>query len=704
MKRINGKSVILMILSCAVSLPMMAQFAGAGTAENPYIISSADDLAKLSSNVSDLDSTYCDRYFKLVADVNLSGDWKPIGSYDRAAHQHAFMGVFDGDGHRVSGVSINDEFASYAGLFGIISGATVKNLVVSDVNVNVLDYAGAAVGAATHKSVIENVIVKSSNIQAERSAAGVVGLLTDKSVVRSCKSEANVSGSINIGGIVGWAERSSEVSCCENFGSVTADKTNVGGVAGRVSNDAVVKASANSGAVNKGQNAGGVVGYADNAQFAQVVNTGSVSSESGYAGGVVGYARRSKVSDAVTASAVYSSANTECAGGIAGYAANRSKFNNALSNSTVSGSKYTGNVIGYKRVAKLSGVYFDKQMTSASSVIGNRKPKEKTDTLAKFTRELIGDGLKPTYGDSLWVYQSANYPTAVSECIEGIAKVASTPIIFENGDQGNVNDVQTEAKMQPVEGYTYTSNGSSVWFSPDGTMQRIGSGIDTIKVVDGEGHVVRTIPLNVTKFDGIRIINEDDCTLAAGTDTTFTQRENLPVGTWASSDAEVATVSETGDIHPIKSGNFMITCTLPNGTSDSRNISVTQIIAQDDTTFAHAQYLAEHVVAHFRFNNISNPSMSKEELEAYNELIDILKEHKDIKLQLVGHTCNIGSNAVNKRVGERRANVVKAKIVKQGVDAQQVSVSSAGKSKPVQSNSTAKGRSANRRVEFKAVQ
>ena len=148
----------------------------------------------------------------------------------------------------------------------------------------------------------------------------------------------------------------------------------------------------------------------------------------------------------------------------------------------------------------------------------------------------------------------------------------------------------------------------------------------------------------------------------------------------------------------------MITCTLPNGTSDSRNISVTQIIAQDDTTFAHAQYLAEHVVAHFRFNNISNPSMSKEELEAYNELIGILKEHKDIKLQLVGHTCNIGSNAVNKRVGERRANVVKAKIVKQGVDAQQVSVSSAGKSKPVQSNSTAKGRSANRRVEFKAVQ
>lgn len=704
MKHFSGKLILLTILSCTLSVSSMAQFAGAGTESNPYIISSADDLKKLSDNVYDQDSTYCDRFFKLVADVNLSGEWRPIGSYDRAAHQHAFMGVFDGDGHTVSGVMVSGEYLSYGGLFGVISGATVKNLVVSNANIKVLDYAGAVVGAATKQSVIENVIVRSSEVQAERSAAGVVGLLTDKSVVKSCRSEANVSGSVNVGGIVGWAERSSEISCCENFGSVEASKNNAGGVVGRASNDAVITASANSGSVSKAQNVGGVVGYSDNAEFNQVVNTGNVTSGSGYAGGVVGYARRSKVSNAVTASAITSAANAGCTGGVAGYAADRTKFNNALSNSNVHGGKFTGNVVGYKRTAKLSGVYFDKQMTSGASVIGNRKAKEETDSFARYTRELTGDNLKPVYGDSLWIYQSADYPTAVSECIEGIARVASTPIIFENGDQGNVNDVQTEAKMQPVEGYTYTSNGSSVWFASDGTMQRIGSGVDTIKVVDSEGHVVRSIPVNVTKFDGIRIINEEDCTLAAGQDTTFTQRKDLPVGTWSTSDEAVASVSETGDIHPIKEGSFIITCMLPNGTSDSRNIAVTGIIVPVDTTFQHAQYLADHVVAHFRFNNALNPQMSKEEREAYDELLEILKNHNDIKLELVGHTCNIGSEAVNKRVGERRANVVKAKIVKQGVDASQVSVSSMGESKPVQSNSTAKGRAANRRVEFKAVQ
>lgn len=53
---------------------------GDGTAESPYLIKTAEQLAKVAKDVYDGDTDYADTYFKITADIDLDGhDWYPIG-------------------------------------------------------------------------------------------------------------------------------------------------------------------------------------------------------------------------------------------------------------------------------------------------------------------------------------------------------------------------------------------------------------------------------------------------------------------------------------------------------------------------------------------------------------------------------------------------------------------------------------------------
>jgi outer membrane protein OmpA-like peptidoglycan-associated protein len=64
-----------------------------------------------------------------------------------------------------------------------------------------------------------------------------------------------------------------------------------------------------------------------------------------------------------------------------------------------------------------------------------------------------------------------------------------------------------------------------------------------------------------------------------------------------------------------------------------------------------------------------------------------------------GHTDNVGSEAHNQTLSEKRALSVKAYLVNAGVDAKRLATQGFGSSHPVASNDTALGRSQNRRVE-----
>lgn len=114
---------------------------GAGTVDDPYKISTGAELAYLAEKVNGGES-YSGNYFKLTSDIRLNADdvptadgeptlWTPIGTYVSRKDNKPFSGTFDGNGHTITGLYINNA-TQYQGLFGNIStGGVVKNLVVA---------------------------------------------------------------------------------------------------------------------------------------------------------------------------------------------------------------------------------------------------------------------------------------------------------------------------------------------------------------------------------------------------------------------------------------------------------------------------------------------------------------------------------------------------------------------------------------------
>ncbi|MFC0215828.1 hypothetical protein ACFFK0_25865 [Paenibacillus chartarius] len=90
---------------------------GKGTEAEPFIITTANDLKNIKSNLYG--------YYKLGKDIDIKYDiWTPIGSFD-----YPFKGGFDGDGHTISGLTISRPQYNDAGFFGFVStDGYIRNL------------------------------------------------------------------------------------------------------------------------------------------------------------------------------------------------------------------------------------------------------------------------------------------------------------------------------------------------------------------------------------------------------------------------------------------------------------------------------------------------------------------------------------------------------------------------------------------------
>ena len=97
----------------------------------------------------------------------------------------------------------------------------------------------------------------------------------------------------------------------------------------------------------------------------------------------------------------------------------------------------------------------------------------------------------------------------------------------------------------------------------------------------------------------------------------------------------------------------------------------------------------------------SNQSIiTPESLPFITQMADWLKEHADIKLEIIGHTDSTGNPDSNKVLSFNRAAAVKTQFEALGVPGERITTKGLGSDKPIRSNSTEEGKAMNRRVEF----
>ncbi|MCC5930087.1 MAG: OmpA family protein [Cyclobacteriaceae bacterium] len=108
-----------------------------------------------------------------------------------------------------------------------------------------------------------------------------------------------------------------------------------------------------------------------------------------------------------------------------------------------------------------------------------------------------------------------------------------------------------------------------------------------------------------------------------------------------------------------------------------------------------------------RLNNIffdtGKSTLKPESHEELDRVVKFLSENPSVRIEIGGHTDNVGNASFNKNLSLRRAQAVAQYILSKGIPAEAITHQGYGMEKPIADNSTADGRSINRRVEFTII-
>lgn len=96
-------------------------------------------------------------------------------------------------------------------------------------------------------------------------------------------------------------------------------------------------------------------------------------------------------------------------------------------------------------------------------------------------------------------------------------------------------------------------------------------------------------------------------------------------------------------------------------------------------------------------------TLKKSSEEAVDRLENLLALKPEIKVQISGHTDNVGNDEKNQNLSEERALAVKEELIKRGISEERIKAKGFGESEPIADNNTADGRAKNRRVEFQII-
>ena len=229
------------------------QLTGSGTESDPYQIFTAADLKAFRDYVNEGNPETC---AKLMADIDLENEeWTPI--MYTGSDRFGYEGIFNGNGHTISGLCINNSESLFVGLFGMIgsistnftavitvinSSAIVEKLTVEG-NVKYTGY-GLGMGgfggiAGFNVATIRDCINKASlTTESETTTAytdyigGICG--QNKGTIKGCINEGDIISISVAGGIC--AQNDGIIEKCYNKGDITGKGSiALGGIAGVVS-------------------------------------------------------------------------------------------------------------------------------------------------------------------------------------------------------------------------------------------------------------------------------------------------------------------------------------------------------------------------------------------------------------------------------------------------------------------------------------
>ncbi|MDD3049907.1 MAG: T9SS type A sorting domain-containing protein [Candidatus Cloacimonetes bacterium] len=178
-----------------------------------YQISTPEDLKNMLPFLGNSENR-----FRLVNSIDLSND--------ENFFLPSFSGTFEGSNYAISNLSVNLDVNSSIGLFGIVNQATIKNLIISDAEINGHSSLGI-LAARCDSTYVFNCSV-SGNITGS-SVGGLIGTASN-TLIENCLFSGNLTGTEQTGGLVGWVGFSEIRESC-SFGSVDG-LLSIGGLTG----------------------------------------------------------------------------------------------------------------------------------------------------------------------------------------------------------------------------------------------------------------------------------------------------------------------------------------------------------------------------------------------------------------------------------------------------------------------------------------
>lgn len=552
-------SAVMALILCLTLLPTAALAAesptgitGDGTEDSPYQISTAEQLYAFAQwyneSAENLLENNTNTYAELTSNIDLNPnfiftkdgctgegtpqEWKPIGLISsNFSSQLPYLGEFDGNGHTISGLYINESSTTEmaGGLFGYLAGyihdVNLENSYINSKSACTGSFAGILEGK------IENCTAKATvysdaNANELNGTGGIVGNLNGTtSEVLGCTFSGHVEAKSNpyMGGIVG-ENMYGYIADCTNNGTVTSSKWDkVGGIVGNnqipdSSNEpvegksAVIERCVNNGAIsgpndNSGDYVGGIVGIS------------SWSWEGDYFGTVRNCLNTGTITGCVSS-------------GIVGYLEKATNVENCLNTGTISGTP-SGGIAGQQLSSCAIKNSYYQEMDGLTAVGklggdgGSYTPADNekiSDEVAKATSEQI------TSGEIAWRLNTENgtkensgiWSKNVDKLAKDFDVAKACKVIFDfpestedvivyTSDDGKV-EIPDAAKDKVL---TYQKNGETKFFTEDtvvteditvtvaekqlGVAPIFANNTDTISSADDKGVV---FTLNSEPVDG----------------------------------------------------------------------------------------------------------------------------------------------------------------------------------------------------------